>query len=65
MADITRILADAAISIDAMLQKEPAAGETDQGHSECPDDLPAQTQRVWKEAMHRTSQHGGDRQGHE
>ena len=28
MADITRILADAAISIDAMLQKEPAAGET-------------------------------------
>jgi homoserine dehydrogenase len=29
MADITRILADAAISIDAMLQKEPAAGETE------------------------------------
>ena len=29
MADITRILADAAISIDAMLQKEPAAGENE------------------------------------
>ena len=29
MADITRILADAAISIDAMLQKEPAASETE------------------------------------
>ena len=29
MADITRILADAAISIDAMLQKEPPAGETE------------------------------------
>jgi homoserine dehydrogenase len=29
MAAITRILADAAISIDAMLQKEPAAGETE------------------------------------
>ena len=29
MADITRILADAAISIDAMLQKEPAPGETE------------------------------------
>lgn len=29
MADITRILADAAISIDAMLQKEPAQGETE------------------------------------
>lgn len=29
MADITRILADAAISIDAMLQKEPASGETE------------------------------------
>jgi homoserine dehydrogenase len=29
MADITRILADASISIDAMLQKEPAAGETE------------------------------------
>lgn len=29
MADITRILADAAISIDAMLQQEPAAGETE------------------------------------
>ena len=29
VADITRILADAAISIDAMLQKEPAAGETE------------------------------------
>ena len=28
MADITRILADGAISIDAMLQKEPAEGET-------------------------------------
>ena len=28
MADITRILADGAISIDAMLQKEPAKGET-------------------------------------
>ena len=28
MADITRILADSAISIDAMLQKEPADGET-------------------------------------
>ncbi|MCE2870485.1 MAG: homoserine dehydrogenase [Oxalobacteraceae bacterium] len=28
MADITRILADSAISIDAMLQKEPAEGET-------------------------------------
>ncbi|MEY3789965.1 MAG: homoserine dehydrogenase protein [Pseudomonadota bacterium] len=28
MADITRILADGAISIDAMLQKEPADGET-------------------------------------
>jgi len=28
MADITRILADGAISIDAMLQKEPAHGET-------------------------------------
>jgi homoserine dehydrogenase len=29
MADITRILADASSSIDAMLQKEPAAGETE------------------------------------
>jgi homoserine dehydrogenase len=29
VADITRILADAAISIDAMLQKEPAVGETE------------------------------------
>jgi homoserine dehydrogenase len=28
MADLTRILADATISIDAMLQKEPADGET-------------------------------------
>ena len=28
MADLTRILADAAISIDAVLQKEPAEGET-------------------------------------
>jgi homoserine dehydrogenase len=28
MADLTRILADAGISIDAMLQKEPADGET-------------------------------------
>ncbi len=28
MADITRILADSTISIDAMLQKEPADGET-------------------------------------
>ncbi|TCS36046.1 homoserine dehydrogenase [Paucimonas lemoignei] len=28
LADITRILADAGISIDAMLQKEPAEGET-------------------------------------
>jgi homoserine dehydrogenase len=28
MADLTRILADAAISIDAVLQKEPADGET-------------------------------------
>ena len=28
LADITRILADATISIDAMLQKEPAEGET-------------------------------------
>jgi homoserine dehydrogenase len=28
LADITRILADNAISIDAMLQKEPAEGET-------------------------------------
>ena len=27
LADVTRILADATISIDAMLQKEPAAGE--------------------------------------
>jgi len=31
MADITRILADGAISIDAMLQKEPADGETQTG----------------------------------
>jgi homoserine dehydrogenase len=29
LADITRILADASISIDAMLQKEPGEGETD------------------------------------
>lgn len=29
VADIARILADAVISIDAMLQKEPAAGETE------------------------------------
>lgn len=28
VADVTRILADAAISIDAMLQKEPGEGET-------------------------------------
>ena len=28
LADVTRILADSAISIDAMLQKEPAEGET-------------------------------------
>ncbi|MES2933586.1 MAG: homoserine dehydrogenase, partial [Pseudomonadota bacterium] len=28
LADVTRILADATISIDAMLQKEPAEGET-------------------------------------
>jgi homoserine dehydrogenase len=28
LADVTRILADSSISIDAMLQKEPAAGET-------------------------------------
>ncbi|QAU35043.1 homoserine dehydrogenase [Janthinobacterium sp. 17J80-10] len=28
LADVTRILADAGISIDAMLQKEPAEGET-------------------------------------
>jgi homoserine dehydrogenase len=28
LADLTRILADASISIDAMLQKEPAEGET-------------------------------------
>jgi homoserine dehydrogenase len=28
LADVTRILADSTISIDAMLQKEPAAGET-------------------------------------
>jgi homoserine dehydrogenase len=28
LADITRILADSTISIDAMLQKEPAEGET-------------------------------------
>jgi homoserine dehydrogenase len=28
LADITRILADSSISIDAMLQKEPAEGET-------------------------------------
>jgi homoserine dehydrogenase len=28
LADITRILADASISIDAMLQKEPDEGET-------------------------------------
>jgi homoserine dehydrogenase len=28
LADITRILADATISIDAMLQKEPEEGET-------------------------------------
>ena len=28
LADLTRILADAGISIDAMLQKEPADGET-------------------------------------
>jgi homoserine dehydrogenase len=28
LADLTRILADAGISIDAMLQKEPAEGET-------------------------------------
>jgi homoserine dehydrogenase len=27
LADVTRILADFAISIDAMLQKEPAEGE--------------------------------------
>ena len=27
LADITRILADASISVDAMLQKEPAEGE--------------------------------------
>jgi homoserine dehydrogenase len=29
LADLTRILADAGISIDAMLQKEPAEGETE------------------------------------
>jgi homoserine dehydrogenase len=28
LADVTRILADSSISIDAMLQKEPADGET-------------------------------------
>ncbi|UUZ57337.1 ACT domain-containing protein [Massilia sp. H-1] len=28
MADLTRILADAMISIDAVLQKEPGEGET-------------------------------------
>jgi homoserine dehydrogenase len=28
LASVTRILADATISIDAMLQKEPAEGET-------------------------------------
>jgi homoserine dehydrogenase len=28
LADVTRILADASISVDAMLQKEPAEGET-------------------------------------
>jgi homoserine dehydrogenase len=28
LADLTRILADATISIDALLQKEPAEGET-------------------------------------
>jgi homoserine dehydrogenase len=28
LADLTRILADAGISIDAMMQKEPADGET-------------------------------------
>ena len=28
LAGVTRILADATISIDAMLQKEPAEGET-------------------------------------
>jgi len=28
MADLTRILADAGISIDAVLQKEPGEGET-------------------------------------
>jgi homoserine dehydrogenase len=28
LADVTRILADSSISIDAMLQKEPAEGET-------------------------------------
>jgi homoserine dehydrogenase len=28
VADVTRILADSAISIDAMLQKEPGEGET-------------------------------------
>ena len=27
LADVTRILADSSISIDAMLQKEPAEGE--------------------------------------
>jgi homoserine dehydrogenase len=27
LADVTRILADSSISIDAMLQKEPAQGE--------------------------------------
>jgi len=28
LAELTRILADAGISIDAMMQKEPAEGET-------------------------------------
>jgi homoserine dehydrogenase len=28
LADVTRLLADSTISIDAMLQKEPAEGET-------------------------------------
>ena len=32
LADVTRILADSSISIDAMLQKEPAEGETADGH---------------------------------
>ena len=44
LADITRILADATISIDAMLQKEPDEGEAADRHH--PADAPDARKRM-------------------